>query len=75
LTQGQGVFEKHLSVILIVVVGVSNCRTSQCELLGLSRSTYYYRPIPENTDNLRVMELLDQQYLVTPFYGKRKFSA
>lgn len=43
----------------------------QCELLGLSRSTYYYEPIPESPLNLKLMKMIDQQYLITPFYGSR----
>jgi putative transposase len=44
----------------------------QCELLGLSRSTYYLSPAAESEENLRLMRLIDQQYLKTPFYGSRK---
>lgn len=41
----------------------------QCELLGLARSSYYYEPVPENSYNLELMRLMDEQYLQTPFYG------
>ena len=44
----------------------------QCELLGLPRSSYYYHPQAESEENLVLMELLDKQYLRTPFYGVRK---
>ena len=44
----------------------------QCELLGLNRSSFYYESAKESADNLELMELLDQQYMKTPFYGKRK---
>lgn len=43
--------------------------TRQCELLGISRSSYYYHPIEETSENLELMRLLDEQYLHTPFYG------
>ena len=33
----------------------------QCELLGLPRSSYYYVPLPESEENLRLMRLLDEQ--------------
>jgi len=46
----------------------------QCELLGLPRSTRYYVPCGESTENLALMRRLDEQYLVTPFYGSRKFA-
>jgi putative transposase len=39
----------------------------QCDLLDLSRSTFYYLPATESKENLRLMRLLDKQYLKTPF--------
>ena len=30
---------------------------------------WYYEPKPENPEDLRLMRLLDEQYLKTPFYG------
>jgi putative transposase len=47
----------------------------QCELLGISRSGYYYHPVPESEENLRLMRLMDEQYLATPFYGYRRMWA
>ena len=41
----------------------------QCRLLGLNRSSWYYRPIGENEENLGLMRLLDEQYTRTPCYG------
>jgi putative transposase len=41
----------------------------QCQLLGLSRATYYYTPAQESAENLALMRLIDAQYLKTPFYG------
>lgn len=41
----------------------------QCELLGLNRSTYYYVPATESPLNLQLMQLIDEQYMRTPFYG------
>ena len=40
----------------------------QCELVGLVRSMWYYEPKPENPEDLRLMRLLDEQYMKTPFY-------
>lgn len=47
----------------------------QCELLGLNRSTAYYRPAAETPDNLRLMELIDRQFTARPFYGSRRMTA
>jgi len=45
--------------------------TRQCELLDLPRSTLYYprKTFGEGAFNERLMRLIDEQYLRTPFYG------
>lgn len=48
---------------------------AQCAALGLARSSYYYRPVPESAENLRLMRFLDEQWLKTPFYGVRRMQA
>ena len=48
--------------------------TRQCELLGLPRSTCYYKPVGESLENLTLMRRIDQLYLKWPFYGSRKMS-
>jgi putative transposase len=47
----------------------------QCDLLGISRSGYYYSPCPESPENLAIMHLMDEQYLKTPFYGARRMQS
>src|SRR6266852_5824578 len=47
----------------------------QCELLGLNRSSLYYEPAEETSENLRLMRLLDKQYTACPFYGSRRLTA
>jgi len=44
----------------------------QCDLLGLSRSGYYYQPQGESALNQRLINLLDEQYPRMPFYGVEK---
>jgi putative transposase len=46
----------------------------QCELLGVGRSSWYYRPRAENADNLAVMRALDALYTRWPFYGVRRMT-
>jgi len=46
----------------------------QCELLGLPRSTYYYEAGKESEENLRLMRLIDEQFLRRPFFGSRKMA-
>jgi len=47
----------------------------QCDLLGLPRSTYYYRAQGESAENLHLMRLLDEKYTDTPYYGIRRMTA
>jgi putative transposase len=47
----------------------------QCELLDLSRSSWYYEPAPENEENVLLMRLLDEQYTKTPYYGVKRMTA
>jgi putative transposase len=46
----------------------------QCELLGLNRSSYYLVPATASEEDLRLMRLIDQQFLRTPFYGSRRMA-
>ncbi len=46
--------------------------SQQCELLGLSRSSYYYEPATESAENLALMELIDREYTAHPFLGSRR---
>lgn len=47
----------------------------QCAMLGLSRSSVYYRPVSADAGDLALMGLIDRQYLATPFYGSRRMAA
>lgn len=44
----------------------------QCELLELSRSSYYYAPCEESDENLELMRQIDQIYLGKPSFGRRR---
>ncbi len=46
----------------------------QCELVGLSRSSWYYEPIRESSENLELMRAIDRHYLQTPFFGSRRMA-
>jgi putative transposase len=46
----------------------------QCRLLEINRGGLYYKAKQENSENLEIMRLLDQQYFSTPFYGCRKLT-
>ena len=43
----------------------------QCKLLGINRSSAYYKPQPIRTEDLELMKVIDDQYMRTPVYGSR----
>lgn len=58
------------------LIEMQDCQISiskQCKLLGVCRSTLYYKCDDCESDmNLEIMQEIDQQYQKTPFYGKRR---
>ena len=44
----------------------------QCELLGLTRSMYYYRPRPTSEKDLRCTRLMDEFFTKHPYFGSRR---
>jgi putative transposase len=46
----------------------------QCALVSISRSSFYYQPAGETSENLALMRLIDAQFLETPWYGSRQMS-
>lgn len=46
-----------------------------CELVGISRSGFYYEPVPETAENLALMRRLDELHLARPVYGSRRLTA
>jgi hypothetical protein len=48
---------------------------AQCRMLKVARSTLYWRPAAASKDDLRLMRLIDEQYLTAPFYGSRQMVA
>lgn len=47
----------------------------QCILLGLARSSFYYKPVGESEYNLEIMRTIDEIYLECPFYGVKRMVA
>ena len=41
----------------------------QCRLVSIARSSFYYEGRGESPLNLRLLRLIDEQFLETPFYG------
>lgn len=46
----------------------------QCKLLEMARSTAYYQLQGATDEEIELMNLIDEQYTKTPFYGSRKMT-
>ena len=44
----------------------------QCQVLAISRSSFYYTPKGESAKNLTLMRRIDELFLKYPFYGSRQ---
>ena len=44
----------------------------QCQVLAISRSSFYYTPKGESAENLALMRRIDELFLKYPFYGSRQ---
>jgi putative transposase len=44
----------------------------QCELVSISRSSFYHAPRGESPENLALMRRIDELFLKYPFYGSRQ---
>src|ERR1700738_937479 len=44
----------------------------QCALLGIARSSFYYRPRPESAEELELLKRLDRIFTDCPVYGSRR---
>jgi putative transposase len=47
----------------------------QAELLGLNRSTLYYKPVPPSSEEIRLKHRIDEMYTEHSFLGYRKIAA
>jgi putative transposase len=46
----------------------------QAKLLGISRSSLYYQPVPVSPAEVRLKHRIDEIYTETPFYGSRRIT-
>jgi putative transposase len=47
----------------------------QCDLIGLPRSSLYYRAQGEDAQNQQLMRWIDREYTTHPFFGVRRMAA
>lgn len=48
--------------------------TTQAELLGISRRSLYYQPVPPSPEEVALKHRIDELYTAHPFYGSRKLT-
>ena len=48
--------------------------SAQCRLLRISRSSYYYAPVPETDETLALMTVIDATFMACPWYGSRQMA-
>ncbi len=47
---------------------------AQCRLVSISRSSFYYAPVPETAETLALMAIIDASFLDHPWYGSRQMA-
>jgi len=47
----------------------------QCEILGLTRASWYYQPRPVSAWEIHLMNLIDVRFTLMPFYGVPRMTA
>ena len=48
--------------------------SAQCELIGLQRSSYYFKPKGEPILNQKIMKAIDRKFMDCPFYGVERMT-
>lgn len=46
--------------------------SEQCEILNISRSSYYYEPVSLDTQDIKILHKIDEIYTDASFYGYRR---
>nr|WP_248306178.1 IS3 family transposase [Devosia oryzisoli] len=46
----------------------------QCELVSISRASFYRQPAGETPENLELMRLIDEAFMEMPWYGSRQMA-
>ena len=46
----------------------------QCELVSISRASFYRQPAGETPENLELMRIIDEAFMEMPWYGSRQMA-
>lgn len=63
MNQSRGERKSHIGKAEKISVG------RQCSLLGISRSSHYYRKVPEKKFNLELMKKIDREFMERSWLG------
>lgn len=55
----------------LIESGLELTKSTQCELLGISRATHYYKPVPMSKTNIEIMNTIDEVATENSEYGYR----
>ena len=55
----------------LIGIELNLTKTTQCKLLGISRATHYYKPVPMSKHNLKIMHTIDEIATNNSEYGYR----
>ena len=55
----------------LIESGLELTKSIQCELLGISRATHYYKPVPMSKTNIKIMHTIDEIATDNSEYGYR----
>jgi len=50
---------------------ISLNKTEQCELLGLNRTSLYYKPVQPNEQKIKIFNRIDEIFTINPSFGGR----
>jgi putative transposase len=48
--------------------------SKQAELLGVNRTSFYYKPVPTSPEELQIKRIIDENYTKHPEYGYRRMT-
>ena len=64
--------DHHEKIVLVEKDNQTVSLSRQAEILGVSRSSLYYQPVPISQEDIDLMNLIDRIYTKYPFFGARK---
>ena len=64
----------HGRKVAVIDSGSGLSVSRRCELVSISRASYYYQGKGESLQNMELMRIIDEQHLKAPWYGSRQMA-